>query len=80
MSTELHGLPEEIRVGDAVETSLGLGTVTAISKLARRDVQPMVQIDLGRKWLNVDQVRSIIRHPQEGGRRSGPEFHWDEHD
>jgi hypothetical protein len=80
MSTELHGIPEEIRVGDAVETSLGVGRVTAISKLARKGIKPMVQIDLGRKWLDVDQVRSILRHPPEPTERSEPEMHWDEHD
>lgn len=80
MSTELHGIPEEIQVGDAVETSLGIGRVTAISRLARKGVQPMVQIDLGQKWLNVDQVRAIIRHPEEAHTRSGPDPAWDEHD
>jgi hypothetical protein len=80
MSTEMHGIPEEIRVGDAVETSLGVGQVTAISRLARKGIRPMVQVDLGRKWLDIDQIRGILQHPAAPSERTEPDMHWDEHD
>lgn len=80
MATELHGIPEEVRLGDTVETCLGVGTVVAISKLARKGAEPMLQVELGRKWLNLDQVRSIVRHSAEPDYRSEPEMGWDEHE
>jgi hypothetical protein len=75
MATELHGIPEEITVGDVVETVIGVGVVTRVSKPVQVDHRAMLEIDLGRKWLSVDRVRSILRHK---GEEPGPG--WDEHE
>jgi hypothetical protein len=80
MNMQLHGIPEEVRVGDQVETELGVGLVTRITSPVRERDQAKLEIDLGRKWLNVDQVRSIVRHPSEPHLRAEPEMHWDEHE
>ncbi len=80
MNPKLHGIPEEIRVGDKVETALGVGRVTRISKPVRDRDQAKLEVDLGHKWLNVEDVRSIVRHGEEGVRRREPDMHWDEHE
>lgn len=61
MDAELHGIPEEIRVGDIVETAAGVGVVTRISRPVEDDRRAMLEIDLGRKWLNVGEVRTPPR-------------------
>ena len=80
MNPRLHGIPEEIKVGDVVETPQGVGVVTRISKPVRDRDQAKLEVDLGHKWLNVDQVSSILRPHMEYALREGPEMHWDEHD
>ena len=40
----------------------------------------MLEIDLGHKWLNIDQVRAIVRHREQHATRDEPEPHWDEHE
>jgi hypothetical protein len=80
MEVRLHGMQEEIRVGDTVDTHLGVGVVTRIAGPVRERDQAMLEIEMGRKWLNVDQVRAIIRHKETHPSRQEPEPHWDEHD
>lgn len=80
MVVTLHGMLEEIRVGDVVETTMGVGVVKRISDPVRDRDQAMLEIDLGHKWLNVDQVRSILRHEEQHPTREEPEPHWDEHE
>lgn len=80
MNPRLHGIPEEICEGDVVETALGVGVVTRIAKPVRDRDQAKLEIDLGRKWLNVDQVQSIVRPHAEYALRAEPDMHWDEHE
>ncbi len=80
MDAALHGLPEEVKVGDTVETALGVGVVVRVSPPVRQSDQAMLQIDLGKKWLNVGPVRSIVRHPELHHLRQEPEAGWDEHE
>jgi hypothetical protein len=75
MGVELHGIPHEIREGDIVETAVGVGVVTRISGPVEEGRRAMLEIDLGRKWLNIDEVRAILRHQGEE-----PEPGWDEHE
>jgi hypothetical protein len=80
MATKLHGIQEEIKVGDVVETVMGVGVVTRISNPVRERDEAIFEIDLGHKWLHVDQVRSIVRHKEQHPTREEPEPHWDEHE
>lgn len=79
MKVELHGIPEEIMIGDTVHTLHGVGTVTAISKPTSDRDKAKVEIDLGRKWMGVGDIDAIIIHTV-GERRRSPEMRWDEHD
>ena len=80
MVVEMHGMQEEIKLGDIVETVIGVGVVTRISNPVRERDQAMLEIDLGHKWLNIDQVRAIVRHKEQHPTRDEPEPHWDEHE
>ena len=77
MAAGLRSIQEEIRVGDVVQTVMGVGVITRISNPAREGDYPMLEVDLGQKWLNIDQVRSILRHK---GDQPEPHLQWDEHD
>ncbi|MCZ7662415.1 MAG: hypothetical protein M5U22_05520 [Thermoleophilia bacterium] len=77
MKVQLHGIPEEIRIGDLVQTIHGVGTVTAISKPTSDRDRAMLEVDLGHKWMSTDEVDAIIIKA-EGERRRSPEMHWDE--
>jgi len=80
MDVRLHGIPEEIRVGDMVETEVGVGVVTRVSEPVREHDKAKLEIELGHKWLNVDQVRSIVHHMPAFPARTEPDMHWDEHE
>ena len=80
MEVRLHGMQEEIKVGDTVETALGVGVVTRIVAPVRERDQAMLEIEMGRKWMNVDQVRAVVRHKATYPEREAPEPHWDEHE
>ncbi|MCL5942882.1 MAG: hypothetical protein M1325_05095 [Actinobacteria bacterium] len=79
MKVKLHGIPEEIRIGDLIQTIHGVGTVTAISKPTSDRERAMVEVDLGRKWMSLEDVSAIIIRA-EGERRRSPEMRWDEHE
>jgi hypothetical protein len=79
MRVELHGIPEEIMIGDTIQTVHGVGTVTAISRPTSDRSKAMLEVDLGKKWMNVNEVDAIIIHT-EGERRRSPEMRWDELD
>jgi hypothetical protein len=76
MAASVHAVKGEIQVGDVVETVLGEGVVTHISKPFREEDPPAIEVDLGRKWLRMDQVRAF-RHQ---GDQPQVQWHWDEHD
>ncbi|GAB4256226.1 MAG: hypothetical protein Kow00129_16840 [Thermoleophilia bacterium] len=80
MSVRLHGIQDEIKIGDIVETTMGVGEVIRISEPVREIDQAMLEIDLGKKWLNVDQVRSIVKKSPRYPTREEPEADWDEHE
>jgi len=77
MAVESHSVQEEIRVGDVVQTTIGVGVVTHLSKPVREGEPPMLEVDLGHKWVDISQVRSILRHQ---GERPEPQWRWDEHE
>ncbi len=77
MTASVHAVKEEIRVGDVVETMLGEGVVTRVSKALREGDPPAIEVDLGRKWVRMEQLRFIRRH---GGDQPQAEWHWDERD
>lgn len=77
MKVRLYGVPEEIFVGDLVQTDHGTGTVTAISEPTSESERAMVEVDLGRKWMHVSEVRAIVVRSK-GERRRSPEMRWDE--
>lgn len=79
MKVQLHGVPEEIMIGDLIQTIHGVGTVTAISKPTNERERAMVEVDLGRKWINVAEVDAIVVRAK-GERRRSPDMHWDERD
>lgn len=79
MKIQLHGVPEEIRIGDLIQTLHGVGTVTAISKPTSDRERAMLEVDLGRKWINVAEVDAIVVRAH-GERRRSPEMRWDERD
>jgi hypothetical protein len=37
----------------------------------------MVEVDLGHRWVTMNQVRSVVRHE---GDQPEPRWQWDEHD
>jgi hypothetical protein len=77
MAAEAHSVQEEIHVGDIVDTVMGMGVVTHISGPVREGDYPLVEVDLGHKWMSLDQVRSIRRRE---GDEPEPRLQWDEHD
>jgi hypothetical protein len=77
MAAGLHGIEKEIGVGDVVDTVMGEGVVTSISNPMREGDYPVFEVDLGHKWVRLDQVRSIRRHK---GDQPEPHWQWDEHD
>jgi hypothetical protein len=79
MKIRLHGVPEEIMIGDLIQTIHGVGTVTAISKPTGDRDRAMLEVDLGRKWINVAEVDAIVVRSK-GERRRSPEMRWDERD
>ena len=79
MKVELHGIPEEIVMGDVIQTVHGVGTVTAISKPTSDRDKAMIEVDLGTKWIHVEEVDAIITRVH-GERRRSPEMRWDEHE
>lgn len=80
MSIRLHGMQDEIRVGDTVETNIGVGEVVRIADPVRDIDHAMLEIDLGKKWLNVEDVRSIVHKAEHHPSREEPEPGWDEHE
>lgn len=79
MASELHGIPEEIRIGDLVQTIHGVGTVTSIAKPTSEREKAMVEVDLGKKWMHVEEIDAIVIRVK-GERRRSPEMRWDERD
>jgi hypothetical protein len=79
MKIKLHGVPEEIMIGDLIQTIHGVGTVTAISKPTSDRERAMLEVDLGRKWINMAEVDAIVVRSK-GERRKSPEMRWDERD
>ena len=79
MKIKLHGVPEEIVIGDLIQTIHGVGTVTAISKPTGERERAMLEVDLGRKWINLGEVDAIVVRAK-GERRRSPEMRWDELD
>ncbi len=80
MEARLHGIQEEIKVGDTVETSMGVGEVVRIVDPVREVDQAMLEVDLGNKWMNVDKVRSIVRRAETYPKLEEPAPGWDEHE
>jgi hypothetical protein len=79
MKVQLHGVPEEIMIGDLIQTIHGVGTVSAISKPTSERERAMLEVDLGRKWINVSEVEAIVVRAK-GERRRSPDMRWDERD
>lgn len=79
MAIDLHGIPEEIRIGDLVQTMHGVGTVTSIAKPTSEREKAMVEVDLGKKWMHVEEIDAIVIRVK-GERRRSPEMRWDERD
>ncbi len=80
MGVRLQGIPEEIQVGDIIETELGVGVVTHITPPVRTRDDALFEIDLGKKWIGAQRVRAIVAHRPEYPHRAEPEMHWDEHE
>jgi hypothetical protein len=62
MATNTRGIQEEIRIGDVVQTVMGAGVVTQISNPMREGDYPIIEVDLGQKWMTMNQVQSVVRY------------------